>query len=251
MADWQPSPYSCLCSAHFEPQCFHQRLGLGLEVSSNITTKRLLYRSCAIPTIDTVEPDRTPHPVSQQERRQTLRDASFISAQQQTCEECNKHKQRYIRLNDKYRKAKGVQQKLKSKKLENQAQDLQQHVEQDEDMNAVDETIEESADYDGATLEPVGTLLERRRNKLIMLEFHQISAAEILSGYVGNIKEILFSKSEKEYNAIKKKYAAKVPPPLNTQFPDRTAKDESIKQQRKRKQKEAELFPSGTIDIYP
>ena len=31
------------------------------------------------------------------------------------CEECNKHKQRYIRLNDKYRKAKGVQQKLKSK----------------------------------------------------------------------------------------------------------------------------------------
>ncbi|CAB4036724.1 Hypothetical predicted protein, partial [Paramuricea clavata] len=44
----------------------------------------------------------------------TLRDASFISAQQQTCEECNKHKQRYIRLNDKYRKAKGVQQKLKS-----------------------------------------------------------------------------------------------------------------------------------------
>ncbi|CAB4044072.1 Hypothetical predicted protein, partial [Paramuricea clavata] len=38
-------------------------------------------------------------------------------------------------------------------KLENQAQDLQQHVEEDEDMNAVDETIEESADYDGATLE--------------------------------------------------------------------------------------------------
>jgi hypothetical protein len=70
MADWQPSPYSCLCSAHFEPQCFHQRLGLGLEISSNITTKRLLDRSCAIPTIDTVEPDRTSHPVSQRERRQ-------------------------------------------------------------------------------------------------------------------------------------------------------------------------------------
>ena len=72
---------------------------------------------------------------------QILRDASFTSAQQQSeqacegvqletsmeadthtsdisrsaCEECNKHKQRYIRLNDKYRKAKGVQQKLKSK----------------------------------------------------------------------------------------------------------------------------------------
>jgi hypothetical protein len=76
---------------------------------------------------------------------QIIRDASFTSAQQQSeqacegdisgvqletsmeadthtsdisrsaCEECNKHKQRYIRLNDKYRKAKGVQQKLKSK----------------------------------------------------------------------------------------------------------------------------------------
>ncbi|CAB3987393.1 THAP domain-containing 2-like [Paramuricea clavata] len=22
MADWQPSPYSCLCSAHFDPQSF-------------------------------------------------------------------------------------------------------------------------------------------------------------------------------------------------------------------------------------
>ena len=43
MADWQPSPYSCLCSAHFEPQCSHQRLGLGLEICSNITTKRLLH----------------------------------------------------------------------------------------------------------------------------------------------------------------------------------------------------------------
>ena len=77
--------------------------------------------------------------------KQILHDASFTSAQQQSeqacegdisgvqletnmeadthtsdisrsaCEECNKHKQRYIRLNDKYRKAKGVQQKLKSK----------------------------------------------------------------------------------------------------------------------------------------
>ena len=69
----------------------------------------------------------------------------------------------------------------------------------------------------------------------------------IVQGYVGNIKEILFSKSEKELNAIKKKYAAKVSPPLNT-HPDRTAKDEAIKQQRKRKQKAAELFPSGTIN---
>lgn len=69
----------------------------------------------------------------------------------------------------------------------------------------------------------------------------------IAQGYVGNIKEILFSKSEKELIAINKKYAAKVPQPLNSQFPDRKLKDEAIKQQRKRKQTEAELFPSGTI----
>ena len=70
MADWQPSPYSCLCSAHFEQQCFHQRLDLGLEIGSNITTKRLLDRSCAVPTIDTVQSDRNPQLLSQRERRQ-------------------------------------------------------------------------------------------------------------------------------------------------------------------------------------
>lgn len=68
-----------------------------------------------------------------------------------------------------------------------------------------------------------------------------------VQGYVRNIKEIVFSKSKKELIAIKEKYAKKVPRPLNSQFSDRKLKDEAIKQQRKRKHKEAELFPSGTI----
>ena len=54
--------------------------------------------------------------------------------------------------------------------------------------------------------------------------------------YVGNIKEILFSKSKKELIAINKyyKYAKKVPQPLNSQFQDRKSKDEAIKEKKKK-----------------
>ena len=43
-------------------------------------------------------------------------DADDIS--RSACEGCNEYKQRYIKLNDKYRKAKGVKRKLKSKAAE-------------------------------------------------------------------------------------------------------------------------------------
>ncbi len=43
-------------------------------------------------------------------------DAGDISLS--ACEGCNEYKRRYIKLNDKYRKAKGVQQKLRSKVVE-------------------------------------------------------------------------------------------------------------------------------------
>ena len=43
MPNWQPSSLSCLCSADFEERYFQQRLDLGLEISDNVTTKRLLY----------------------------------------------------------------------------------------------------------------------------------------------------------------------------------------------------------------
>ena len=49
-----------------------------------------------------------------------------------------------------------------------------------------------------------------------------------VQGYVGNIKEIIFSKPDKKLIAIKEKYAKKVPQPLNSQFPDRKLKDEAI-----------------------
>ena len=68
--NWQPSPYSCLCSAHFEQQCFHQRLDIGVENTNKPTTKRLLDRSYAVRTIDTVQSDRVPYLISPRERRQ-------------------------------------------------------------------------------------------------------------------------------------------------------------------------------------
>ena len=50
---WLPSKSSALCSAHFEPSCFEQRLDLSLG-EGNFRTKRYL-RKDAIPTIDCVE----------------------------------------------------------------------------------------------------------------------------------------------------------------------------------------------------
>ena len=67
--DWQPSPYSCLCSAHFEVSCFHQRIDINLEGTSAKQSKRLLDRSLAVPTIDTVSSERTLDAVSLRGRR--------------------------------------------------------------------------------------------------------------------------------------------------------------------------------------
>ena len=68
--DWQPSSHSCLCSAHFEALCFHQRVDINLEETSTTRTKQLLDRSLAIPTIDTVSSERTSDAISSRERRQ-------------------------------------------------------------------------------------------------------------------------------------------------------------------------------------
>lgn len=68
--DWQPSSYSCLCSAHFEASCFHNRIDINLEGTSTTRTKRLLDRSLAVPTVDTVSSERTSDAISSRERRQ-------------------------------------------------------------------------------------------------------------------------------------------------------------------------------------
>ena len=69
---WHPSPYSALCSAHFEMSCFTQRLDIGLEVDkSQARTKRWLNRD-AYPTIDTVVPVKAAHEISMRKRRQVI-----------------------------------------------------------------------------------------------------------------------------------------------------------------------------------
>ena len=49
-AGWQPSKSSTLCSAHFEPSCFEQRLDLNLG-EGDFRTRRFIKKD-AIPTKD-------------------------------------------------------------------------------------------------------------------------------------------------------------------------------------------------------
>lgn len=67
---WQPSPYSVLCSAHFEDRYFTQRLDISLEIGKEARTKRWLDRNVAYPTVDTAIPvvSTTPE-ISGRERR--------------------------------------------------------------------------------------------------------------------------------------------------------------------------------------
>ncbi|CAB3999731.1 Hypothetical predicted protein [Paramuricea clavata] len=53
--------------------CFHNRIDINLEGTSTTRTKRLLDRSLALPTIDTVSSVRTSDAISSRERRQFLR----------------------------------------------------------------------------------------------------------------------------------------------------------------------------------
>ena len=71
--NWQPSPFSGLCSAHFEPRFYLQRPDIDimqLDTNQSFRTKRMLDRKVAYPTIDTVEPERQATIISPRERRQ-------------------------------------------------------------------------------------------------------------------------------------------------------------------------------------
>ena len=71
--NWQTSPYSALCSAHFEPRFYLQRPDIDvrqLDTNQSFQTKRMLDRKVAYPTIDTVEPERPATTTSPRERRQ-------------------------------------------------------------------------------------------------------------------------------------------------------------------------------------
>ena len=59
------------------------------------------------------------------------------------------------------------------------------------------------------------------------------------------IRELVFSMSVIERNAILAEYKNKTPAPMNTQFPDRIPRAEAVENYHKRKQKETAPYPSG------
>lgn len=52
--------------------------------------------------------------------------------------------------------------------------------------------------------------------------------------------------TKQERDNIRAKYKAKIPDPLNHQFPERASKDIAIRRHEARKELRTELFPSGT-----
>ncbi|CAB4044334.1 THAP domain-containing 2-like, partial [Paramuricea clavata] len=73
--NWQPSPYSALCSAHFEVHFYLQRPDVTvnqLDTDNSFQTKKMLDRKIAYPTIDTVQPEREVHNISDREHRNTV-----------------------------------------------------------------------------------------------------------------------------------------------------------------------------------
>ena len=61
------------------------------------------------------------------------------------------------------------------------------------------------------------------------------------------VRELVFSMSTVETNAILSKYKAGIPAPLNSKFTDRPSRAEAIENYNKRKQTETALYPSGEI----
>ena len=53
-ANFEPSEYSALCFAHFEPTCFQRKLSLGDEAADKTPCTLLKQRS--VPNVDTVAP---------------------------------------------------------------------------------------------------------------------------------------------------------------------------------------------------
>ncbi len=68
----------------------------------------------------------------------------------------------------------------------------------------------------------------------------------IYIGYVGEIRNNLLNMSKETRKTVAEKYNAKVPAPLNSQFPDRVSKAEAVARFVERKEREAtKLYPSG------
>jgi hypothetical protein len=66
---WHPSNSSVLCSVHFQPSDFEQRLDLNVDLDGKSKTKRWLKKG-AIPTVDCVEMKPQEEKITSRARRQ-------------------------------------------------------------------------------------------------------------------------------------------------------------------------------------
>lgn len=66
-----------------------------------------------------------------------------------------------------------------------------------------------------------------------------------LAGYVENMRTLLFTLSQESLNKTLSEYKAKVPKPLNAQFPDRKSKAEAVEHYTHRKGMIVTLQPAG------
>lgn len=66
------------------------------------------------------------------------------------------------------------------------------------------------------------------------------------SGYVETMRKLLFTLPKSEMMKVRYKYSAKVPEPLNRQFPGRKSKEDAVRDYKARKKMtRTSLFPSG------
>lgn len=77
--------------------------------------------------------------------------------------------------------------------------------------------------------------------------FFYISFNLCFSGYVTEMKKLLFSVTKSALDKTYLKYAAKAPEPLTAQFTERSSKEQAVEAYRKRKDCAIQLFPTGTL----
>ena len=83
---------------------------------------------------------------------------------------------------------------------------------------------------------------------VIVLHFNRIYY--VCTDYVGEIWNDLLGMSKEKWKSVAEKYSAKVPQPLNSQFPNRAKKSEAVGGYEERKEKEVtKLYPPGKAPV--
>ncbi len=65
--------------------------------------------------------------------------------------------------------------------------------------------------------------------------------------YVADVRNVMFNRTDEEFELILQNYKDKEPAPLNTQFPDRRSKVDAIERKLQRSRASSQLFPAGRL----